>query len=547
MRLLLLLLFAAHATNTFALESVRLQLKWMHQFQFAGYYTALEKGYYRDAGLDVSLLEATPETDILAEVVSGRAQFGVGTSELVLSRQTHPVVALAVIMQHSPQILLARTKNISSVHDLAGRKIMLEPHSAELLAYLRQEGVPNEKLQIVPHGFSTAELIAGKIAAMSAYSTTEPYALKKAKVPYTVLNPRTASIDFYGDNLFTVQRELDNNSARTRAFLAASLRGWQYAMEHPEEIIRLILDKYNTQGLTADFLRFEAAEMARLMQSELIQVGYMNPGRWQHIADTYNTLGMLPPNASLDGLIWTDQALPLPAWVLPTTIIGGILVTLFGTLTTLSMRLSRRLKNEIAEHQADLQQLESSNARLQTQLEEITDLQQRLKEQTIRDPLTGLHNRRYLDETLPRELARAMREGYPLSLIMVDLDHFKQINDTYGHPAGDEVIKALAEILKRGTREGDVACRYGGEEFVVALPRMDLEGAKGRADAWRLAIANCTIRHGELTMHITLSAGVTAFPDHGHEVDALLQSADLALFLSKHDGRNRVTCYQPQT
>jgi diguanylate cyclase (GGDEF)-like protein len=545
-RLLLLLLFAVHAASALALEPVRLQLKWTHQFQFAGYYAALEKGYYRDAGLDVSLLEATPETDVVAEVVAGRAQFGVGTSELVLSRQSHPVVALAVIMQHSPQVLLARANDVSSLHDLAGRKVMLEPHSAELLAYLRHEGIPEQKLQVVPHSFSTAALIAGQVVAMSAYSTTEPYALQKVNLPYLTLNPRAASIDFYGDNLFTVERELDNKPARTRAFLTASLRGWLYAMEHPEEIIRLILAKYNTQQLTAEFLHFEAAEMARLMQPELVQVGQMNPGRWQHIADTYSALGMLPPNTALDGLTLEDQTHLLPAWVLPSAIIGGILVTLFGILTTLSIGLSRRLQKEISGHQAALEQLESSNALLQQQLQEITELQQRLKEQAIRDPLTGLHNRRYLDETLPRELARAKREGYPLSVIMVDLDRFKQINDTYGHPAGDEVIKALAEILKHGTREGDVACRYGGEEFVVALPRMDLAGARLRADEWRNAIADSAIAHGELQLKITLSAGVAAFPDHGTEVDILVQCADLALYLSKHDGRNRVTCYHAQ-
>jgi diguanylate cyclase (GGDEF)-like protein len=538
--LLSLLLLTAFTGSAFALDPVSLQLKWKHQFQFAGYYAALEKGYYREAGLDVSLIQATPETDVVAEVVSGRAQFGVGTSELVLSRQTHPVVALGVIMQHSPQVLLARAEDISSVHELAGQKIMLEPHAAELLAYLQHEGIPEAKLQIIPHSFSTAELIAGKIVAMSAYSTTEPYALKQANLPYMTLNPRAAGIDFYGDNLFTVEQELGKNPDRTRAFLAASLRGWQYAMERPEEIIQLIMDKYNTQELTRDFLRFEAAEMAKLMQPELIQVGYMNPGRWQHIADTYSSIGMLPQDAALDGLIFQDRAQPLPKWVWPATIIASILVSLFGILSALSISFSRRLKIEIAEHLNALQQLETSNSLLQQQLQENTNLQQRLKEQTIRDPLSGLHNRRYLDETLPRELARAGREGYPLSIIIIDLDRFKQINDTYGHAAGDCVIKALAEILTHATRAGDITCRYGGEEFVVVLPRTTLEAACDRAEEWRLALADRRIRHGELTLHVTFSAGIAVFPEHGYDMDALVHSADQGLYLAKHHGRDRV-------
>jgi diguanylate cyclase (GGDEF)-like protein len=227
-------------------------------------------------------------------------------------------------------------------------------------------------------------------------------------------------------------------------------------------------------------------------------------------------------------------------------ILGGLMITILGALAMLSIGLGRRLRREIVGHQQTVEQLQAANMRLRLQLDEIHLLQERLKEQAIRDPLTGLHNRRYLDETLPRELARAKREGYPLSVIMVDLDRFKQVNDTYGHPAGDEVIKALGVILKHGTREGDVACRYGGEEFVVALPRMDLEGARARADDWRLALAAHTISHGELSFNVTLSAGVAAYPDHGGEVDILVQCADLALYLSKHDGRDRVTCYQPQ-
>jgi diguanylate cyclase (GGDEF)-like protein len=237
----------------------------------------------------------------------------------------------------------------------------------------------------------------------------------------------------------------------------------------------------------------------------------------------------------------------LPDSILLAGILGGLLITVLGALAMLSIGLGRRLRREIVGHQETVEQLRSANMQLRLQLDEIHQLQERLKEQAIRDPLTGLHNRRYLDETLPRELARAKREGYPLSIIMVDLDRFKQVNDTYGHPAGDEVIKALSAILKTGTREGDVACRYGGEEFVVALPRMDLEGARARGDEWRAAIAGSSIRHGELTLNVTLSAGVAAFPDHGHEIDTLVQCADLALYLSKHDGRNRVTCYQPQT
>lgn len=225
-------------------------------------------------------------------------------------------------------------------------------------------------------------------------------------------------------------------------------------------------------------------------------------------------------------------------------ILGGLLITALGALAMLSIGLGRRLRKEVIERQAALEKLRDANITLQQQLDEIHQLQELLKEQAIRDPLTGLHNRRYLDETLPRELARAKREGYPLAVVMIDLDRFKQINDNYGHPAGDEVIKALGLILKNATRTGDVACRYGGEEFVVALPRMGLDGAMARANEWRSTLADAVIHHGQLELKVTLSAGVAAFPEHGGTVDVLLELADNALYRSKHEGRNRVSHHQ---
>jgi diguanylate cyclase (GGDEF)-like protein/PAS domain S-box-containing protein len=164
-----------------------------------------------------------------------------------------------------------------------------------------------------------------------------------------------------------------------------------------------------------------------------------------------------------------------------------------------------------------------------------------LMERVVRDSLTGLYNRRYLDETLPRELARVRREGHPLAVVMVDIDHFKHINDSHGHAAGDEVIRAMACTLGNGTREGDVVCRHGGEEFVVVMPGMDLEAAMAKAERWRLAAAALCVRHGTAEIHFTISAGVAIFPAQGSDAATLLHCADLAMYQSKSAGRNRVT------
>jgi diguanylate cyclase (GGDEF)-like protein len=184
-----------------------------------------------------------------------------------------------------------------------------------------------------------------------------------------------------------------------------------------------------------------------------------------------------------------------------------------------------------------------SQRQLASQLAEISALQTRLQEEVIRDPLTGLYNRRYLTETLPRELSRAKREDYPLALIMIDLDHFKRVNDSYGHAAGDEVLKNLSAILGDGAREGDIVCRYGGEEFLVALPGMSLDLALQRVEAWRLEFAATNVRQGSLTIDVTLSAGIAGFPEHGTDIDILLLRADEALYRAKKEGRNRVSCF----
>jgi len=166
--------------------------------------------------------------------------------------------------------------------------------------------------------------------------------------------------------------------------------------------------------------------------------------------------------------------------------------------------------------------------------------QELLREQTIRDPLTNLFNRRFLDESLERELARAQRDGTPLALLMIDIDHFKQLNDTYGHPAGDEVIRKLGELIRNGARSGDLPCRYGGEEFLLVLPNMTVETAIDRAELWRLQFAKDRTVIGSDVIPATVSIGVAVFPEHGREREALVKAADQALYAAKRDGRNRV-------
>lgn len=168
-------------------------------------------------------------------------------------------------------------------------------------------------------------------------------------------------------------------------------------------------------------------------------------------------------------------------------------------------------------------------------------LQETLRNQSVRDGLTGLFNRRYLEEALEREIHRAARSERPLAIVLADVDFFKKFNDTYGHEIGDLVLREVAQLLDSRLRKADFACRYGGEEFVLILPEADLENARNKAEALRAAVKTLEVQSGrESVGPISLSLGVAVFPENGKEVETLLKAADSALYRAKHEGRDRV-------
>ena len=198
---------------------------------------------------------------------------------------------------------------------------------------------------------------------------------------------------------------------------------------------------------------------------------------------------------------------------------------------------------DISERKERESELFETQHNLENELLKASQQKSQLQAQALRDPLTGVYNRRYLDETLAREITRAKREGSVVAVIMLDLDHFKRVNDAHGHAAGDEVLKALANLLKSGARESDVICRYGGEEFVVIMPSMAAAQALARAESWRTALLDLTVHHGDSAIRVTMSAGIAEYPTHGDTPDSLMARADAMLYRSKKEGRNRISVY----
>jgi diguanylate cyclase (GGDEF)-like protein len=169
-----------------------------------------------------------------------------------------------------------------------------------------------------------------------------------------------------------------------------------------------------------------------------------------------------------------------------------------------------------------------------------------LRSQSIRDPLTGLFNRRFMEESLEREVRRAARNDEGVALLMLDLDHFKLFNDTFGHQAGDMLLRGFGDFLSQGTRGQDVACRYGGEEFLLVLAGASIDAGCKRAELLREGLKQLTVRHaGQVLGRITVSIGVSAFPVHGATGEELVRGADRALYRAKEEGRDRVVVAGP--
>lgn len=344
--MLLLLMASASSETARALEHVTLQLKRTHQFQFAGYYAALEQGYYREAGLDVTILEGRPDLDPVAEVVNGRADFGIGASELVLVRASgKPVVALAVIQQHSPLVLLARSgPRVISLKSLVGKEIRIVPHEDELDALLHSKGYSPKDFHLVPRTpHDIDDLLAGRLVAFSGYTTDEPFLLDQFGAEYVQITPRSAGIDFYGDTLFTSEAQLKARPKVVADFRAASLLGWKYAMEHPRELIELIIARYPS-AKQHDHLLFEARQMRALMLPEVIEIGYMNEERWRNIANSYAELGMMKRDMPLAGFIYNPNPQRDLTWLYLTTITGFGAALLVGAVGLYIYYINRKLR-----------------------------------------------------------------------------------------------------------------------------------------------------------------------------------------------------------
>ena len=465
-------------------QLVVFQLSSTHRFQFAGYYAAVEQGYYRDAGLDVVLMEGPASQSHIDEVLAGRANYGVAAGGELLAHHLRGegVVVLAAVFQHAPDVLVAsKDSGILGPHDMTGKRIMLGA-DAESIVYRAMfvfEGVSLDRLTRLDQGAGIEALLEGTADVVAASL------LEGLEGPVTVIRPASYGVDFYGDCLFTSEQEVSKYSDRCQAFRDASLRGWEYAMAHPDEIVGLLIAKYGAQA-TRDALSREAAAMTQLVIPELDRIGHMNPDRWGRMASACDRLGMAQSDYSLSGFMYDPEAasgggLSTVRWLAGVTLAGGMLgASMVMVLMFFNQRLRRSVENqtvelsklndelrrEIAERRHFGEALLESEERLAITLDSIGDgviATDRVGRITLMNPVAE------------RLTGWSMQDAIGISLKSA----FKVINADTRRPAETPVAKVIREGKIVGPINQNVLVSRDGTECQISesgAPILDRDG-----------------------------------------------------------------------
>ncbi len=302
-----ILIFLLFVTSLYANpnQKITLYLDWLHQFQFAGYYVAKEKGYYNNFGLDVNIEEFNSNSNIVKDIMEKEATYGVGKSSLIIDKfNGNDLVLLSTIYQTSPLVLISlKDSNIQTPKDLKNKKIMITDDavsSAAINSMIISQGVKLDDITVQKHSFDINDLINKKTDAMACFLSNEPYLLDKKNIEYNILNPNNYNFDFYEGILYTSQKELINNPLRVQNFNKASLKGWEYAFNNIEETAKLIYEKYNSQNKSLESLIYEGNILKNLSEIGKGHLGEIDSKTIDEIKRFYSFLGLNKQNTIFD-------------------------------------------------------------------------------------------------------------------------------------------------------------------------------------------------------------------------------------------------------
>lgn len=295
-----------------SLEKVSLQLNWKNQFEFAGFYVAKEKGFYKDLGLDVTIKEYKSNVNIIDELINKKSEYIISYSNFLKEEATkNSLVFVANFFKQSPIILITQ-ENIKSPKDLIGKKIMGANHpnlgTSVIHSMLKKFGIKKESYTNVTHTYNLDDFINKKVDAMVVFNTNDTFYLDKQNIKYHVINPMKYGSRFYDSNLITTKDELNKYPNRVKAIKKASIKGWKYALKNKDEVIDLILKKYNTQNKSKEALKYEALKIEHYMHTYLFDIGSIDKRKVENMLSEYKKLGEISDvNINLDSLIYKEK------------------------------------------------------------------------------------------------------------------------------------------------------------------------------------------------------------------------------------------------
>ncbi len=408
------------------------------------------------------------------------------------------------------------------------------PSTATYLFWVLMMGAAFQVKGLVVSVVASSAAVLGLILAENAGMLPHPdYSVTVTQwVTFTVLFGLTAGLTYYSNQITRESLVLAEREVEQRSRSEMELRKLTRAVEQsPASIV--ITDLWgNIEYVNPRFSKVTGYGFDEVLgkNPRILNAGQTPPGThremWQTLSAGKEWQGEFV-NRRKDGTFYPESAI-----ISPITDPQGLVTHYLA------------VKEDISERKQAEEALKVANQELSLRVAEVEGLQAELREQALHDPLTGLYNRRYLNEALAREMVRCRREVSPLSIIIADIDHFKLINDHYGHQTGDEVLVQVAALLKSQARGSDIACRYGGEEFLLVMPGSTLEFASKRAEEIRQKCAALAIEKEGKCLDVTLSFGIAACPEHGLEGEEVILKADLALYQSKAGGRNKVTVWR---
>ncbi|MFK5882655.1 MAG: EAL domain-containing protein [Sulfurospirillum sp.] len=292
-------------------SEISLQLQWFDQFQFAGYYMAKEKGYYKDVGLDVDIKKFKTGMNVTQEVMNGKATFGIGKTSLLTDKSRgNDILLMSAILQSSPLVLVTKkTSGINTIADFKDKKAMLADTktSAGIFAMLSSQGISRKDMKILKSKNKLQQFLDNKVDIISAYLSNEVHLLRERQIPINVFNPRDFGFDFYSDILFTCKNEYVKNPRLVINFNKASLKGWEYAFSHIGETIKLIEKKYNYLHKTDSELFFEAFKLKELAYRDTDKLGKININKLKEIYNIYRIMGYIKKPLHLNNMILREE------------------------------------------------------------------------------------------------------------------------------------------------------------------------------------------------------------------------------------------------